>query len=71
MRDRVNAYVSLNLKEILQRKLHDPGIPRRGDLTECIAVQVRLRIVGMEAVGNVERLRTKLDTLAFSELKSP
>ena len=71
MRDRVNAYVWLKLEEILQRELHDPGIPRRRDLTERIAVQIRLWIVHMEAIGDIERLRSKLYPLAFTNLESP
>src|SRR5713226_566877 len=54
-------------EEILQRKLHDPRVKRRNHLAECSAVEIRRRIVLPEAVGEVERLRSKLHFLRFLE----
>ena len=68
---RAHARGTYRLEEILQRKLHNSWIPRRSDLTECVAIDVRGRVVHVEAVRNIERLSTKFHLLAFTELERP
>ena len=58
-----------HLEDILQSELHDSRIPRREHLTESVAVEIRGRVVHVEAVCNVERLGSKFQLLRFTELE--
>src|SRR5262245_44595053 len=56
-------------EEVLQGKLHDPGILRRRDLPKRIAVERCGRIVHPEPVCDIERFSAKFDLLHFLNLK--
>ena len=67
MRDRVNAYVSLNLKEILQCELHDPWVQRGEDLPELARCEIQIHVPGTETVGYVEGFSPEFNALRFAD----
>src|SRR5262249_20389248 len=54
---------------ILQGELHDPGVSRRKNLTECIAAERICRTSRNQAVCYIERLAAKLEFLIFANLE--
>ena len=66
-----NSRLIPNLEEVLQRELHDSRIAGSVDLAKDVAVKRRGWIHADEAVGHIERLASKFDTLSFPEPESP
>ena len=58
-----------NLEKILQRELHDSGIPRLGDSPEKVAVYIEGGFQHDELVENVECLRADFHLLHFTHLE--
>ena len=58
-------------EQILQRELHNSGIPRFGNFPEKVAVDIEGGVHHDEFVENVERLRAEFHFLRFTHLKSP
>src|SRR5437773_3122957 len=61
--------IAWHLEEVLQRELHDPGILRRRDLPERVAVERGVRVVHAESVCEIERFSPKFNLLHFLDLK--
>ena len=58
-----------HLEKILQRELHDSGIPRLGDSPEKVAVYIEGGFQHDELVENVECLRADFHLLHFTHLE--
>src|SRR5439155_13305657 len=58
-------------EHILQRELHDPGIERRSDLAERVAVARGSKSAGAEAVQDVIGFRTEFNVLVFAQSELP
>jgi hypothetical protein len=65
-----NRSICRNLKNVLERKLHDPWTHAGGDLAERPAVQSRIRAAEPHAVSDIEGLGSKLDLMAFGDTES-
>jgi hypothetical protein len=57
------------LEKILQRELHNSGIPRLGNSSEKVAVQIKGGLHHDEFVENVEGLCAEFHLLHFTHLE--